>query len=266
MGNEEENMRMLDPEIFEQEWFDELPSRLKLLYIYILLKCDCGGVIEINLKRWSYSLGYENERFTRKEIFSSFGNRVMPVGGDADSASKAIVPDFIHFHYGDRLVNDRKHVMHRAAVKRIKAAGLTLEQVCEMAEHKFEFDDFSNVNPSSEQVTLTLIPKDDGGKQKKGTDYAKPTLEEVKAYFKEKGTTIDPEQFFAYYESKAGKDGVWRDKNKIRIKDWKLCLVTWEKREKGRAGGSSAAHPTRRASQNITVSSEQAEGAQRVLG
>lgn len=256
-------MRMLDPTIFEQEWFDELTPRLKLLFIYIVLKCDCGGIIEINLKRWSYDTGYTEEKFTREEVFKAFGKRIFPVGGDVESATKAFYPDFIRFNYGERLINDRKHVVHRAAVKRIKAVGLTVQQVCEMAEHKFVYDDFSNVEPTPTQGSLPTCETEAKNDNPKKTEFAKPTLEEVRAYFKEKGTSIDPDEFYAYYERSADKNG-WRDKNGNRIKNWKFCLVTWEKFERGK--GSSSAVAGRKAAQNITVSSQQAKDAKRVLG
>jgi uncharacterized protein YdaU (DUF1376 family) len=61
-----------------------------------------------------------------------------------------------------------------------------------------------------------------------------PTLEEVKAYFIEQGTTIDPEQFWAHYEASG-----WMRGN-TKIKKWKQCLKTWEQREKenGKSGGT----------------------------
>lgn len=58
-------------------------------------------------------------------------------------------------------------------------------------------------------------------KDKKQTKIIIPTLEEVKEYFKEKGTNIDPETFWNWYESRG-----WNG-----IKKWKSCLVTWEKRQ-----------------------------------
>lgn len=52
-----------------------------------------------------------------------------------------------------------------------------------------------------------------------------PTLEEVMEYFKEKGTSIDPEAFFHHYESNG-----WKQSSGVPVKKWKSCLVTWEKR------------------------------------
>lgn len=65
--------------------------------------------------------------------------------------------------------------------------------------------------------------------EKKREGFAKPTLEEIKAYVVEKGYRFDPEAFFSFYESNGWKVG------KNPMKSWKDACTTWEKRE-----GSSA--------------------------
>lgn len=51
-----------------------------------------------------------------------------------------------------------------------------------------------------------------------------PTVEEVRAYCESRGNGIDPEMFIAFYEARGWKIG------KDRMKSWKACVVTWEKR------------------------------------
>lgn len=51
-----------------------------------------------------------------------------------------------------------------------------------------------------------------------------PTIEEVKAYVREKGYHFDPQHFFDYYEASG-----WRMRNGKPVKNWKLCCVTWER-------------------------------------
>ena len=229
-------MRLFDTELFNQEWFGELSPRLKLLYIYVLMKCDCAGVLELNLRRFTFDINCPDSPVTREEIFNSFGKRILPVGGTAQDASKAIIPDYIRFHYGPRLINDRRHNIHRAVVKRIKSVGLSLEYVCEMATKKFEYDNFDDVTPTTEvkqAESPSMEKKTEKAEKPKRQPFVKPTLDEVKAYFKEKGTSIDPEEFWSKYESVG-----WVDKNGNRIKDWKRCLVTWERFRK--TGGGTA--------------------------
>ena len=61
--------------------------------------------------------------------------------------------------------------------------------------------------------------------EKKREGFAKPTLDEVKAYVIEKGYRFDPEAFYSFYESNGWKVG------KNPMKSWKDACTTWEKRE-----------------------------------
>lgn len=53
--------------------------------------------------------------------------------------------------------------------------------------------------------------------------FCKPTIEEVKAYCKERNNSVDAEKFCDFYESKGWKVG------KESMKDWKASVRTWEK-------------------------------------
>ena len=63
------------------------------------------------------------------------------------------------------------------------------------------------------------------GRKKKTPEFTPPTLDEVKAYFAERGTTINPEAFWAHYEANG-----WVQSRGKPIKNWKACLTTWEHR------------------------------------
>jgi hypothetical protein len=59
----------------------------------------------------------------------------------------------------------------------------------------------------------------------KGGKFVPPTLDEVKAYIKEKGYNFDAEGFLAFYEANGWVQG----NSKKPIKSWKACCVTWAK-------------------------------------
>jgi hypothetical protein len=52
--------------------------------------------------------------------------------------------------------------------------------------------------------------------------FKKPTLDEVKAYIKEKGYNVDAETFFNYFETSN-----WVDSKGNKVKNWKQKLITW---------------------------------------
>ena len=57
--------------------------------------------------------------------------------------------------------------------------------------------------------------------------FAKPTLDDVKAYCLERNNNVDPEKWFNYYESNGWKVG------KNPMKDWKAAVRTWERSDGG---------------------------------
>ena len=72
-----------------------------------------------------------------------------------------------------------------------------------------------------------------------------PTVEEVKAYCEKRKNNIDPEYFVAYYGSQN-----WIKANGEPVHDWKLTVITWEK--KGQPTAS-----VRRGKQNPALKYEQ---------
>lgn len=59
---------------------------------------------------------------------------------------------------------------------------------------------------------------------KKG-GFVKPSFFEVQQYIAQRGSAVDAEAFYAYYESNGWKVG----RNPMR--DWKQAVITWERRE-----------------------------------
>lgn len=63
--------------------------------------------------------------------------------------------------------------------------------------------------------------------------FVKPTVEEVEAYCRERGNSVDAQHFVDFYESKGWKVG------SNAMKDWRAAVRTWEKRD----GRSAAQAP-----------------------
>lgn len=66
--------------------------------------------------------------------------------------------------------------------------------------------------------------------------FVPPTLEDVRAYCKERNSSVDPLKFFEYYTA-----GNWKDSKGNPVRNWKQKLITWERRdENGRADVKSS--------------------------
>lgn len=83
-------------------------------------------------------------------------------------------------------------------------------------------------NPSKEKLTdntninITNTNLTDSNSKVR---FKKPTLDEVKNYCILRNNNIDAEAFIDFYESKNWQIG------KNKMKDWKACVRTWERRE-----------------------------------
>jgi hypothetical protein len=66
--------------------------------------------------------------------------------------------------------------------------------------------------------------------------FKKPTVNDIAEYCIERKNNIDAETFFDFYESKDWKVG------KNKMKDWKACVRTWEKRQVKNNKGISKIH------------------------
>lgn len=63
-------------------------------------------------------------------------------------------------------------------------------------------------------------------REKKRKRFVPPTLDEVKAYCKERNNDVDAQKFFDYYEQ-----GGWKDSKGNPVKNWKQKLITWENKQ-----------------------------------
>lgn len=62
----------------------------------------------------------------------------------------------------------------------------------------------------------------------------RPTLEEVQDYIDEKGYSVDPDEFFNYYEANGWYVG------RRPMKSWKNAVAYWQSRRKQRPGGRNS--------------------------
>ena len=59
----------------------------------------------------------------------------------------------------------------------------------------------------------------------KAKRFVPPSIDDVRKYCNERNNSIDPETFVAHYTSNGWKRG------NTSIKDWKSCVITWEKKQ-----------------------------------
>jgi hypothetical protein len=78
--------------------------------------------------------------------------------------------------------------------------------------------------------TLPLPISSSSNKKNKSTGFQPPTLDEVKAYCKERDNSVNPDKWYNFYESKGWMIG------KNKMKSWKAAVRTWEEDKKETTG------------------------------
>lgn len=82
------------------------------------------------------------------------------------------------------------------------------------------------VKDNNTSINNTSINKEkDNNKLLSKKNFKKPTIEEVEEYCNERNNNIDAQMFIDFYDSKDWYVG------KNKMKDWKACVRTWEKRQ-----------------------------------
>ncbi|MFA6067555.1 MAG: hypothetical protein WC810_03140 [Janthinobacterium sp.] len=195
--------RFTDSRKWDDGWFLDISQQYKLLWIYVLDKCDQAGIYKISPKLEECCLGF-SVNFD-DAILKAFGNRFIRIGTD-----KIFIPGFIEFQYGVKSLESwtPRSNCEKSAMAKIEAINMkgssTLKQ------------------PLTKGVGLVLglgLGKD-----------IPPPLESVTVYCKERNNNINPQEFIDHYQANGWMRG------KTKIKDWKACIRTWESNEKKAVG------------------------------
>jgi hypothetical protein len=89
---------------------------------------------------------------------------------------------------------------------------------------------YNNINNNKENIIKEnsesekdSVPESSARKKGSKEKFIKPTVEEIRAYCRERNNIVDAERFYDYYESNGWKVG------KNTMKDWKAAVRTWER-------------------------------------
>jgi len=98
--------RFTSTEIWDEDWFLELPIQYRLFWFYVLSVCDHAGFFKINIKKFSAVNNVEIDSDIAFELFNKGKKRLRKVNG-----SMWFIEDFFAFQYGHTFnKNNRVHV------------------------------------------------------------------------------------------------------------------------------------------------------------
>lgn len=127
--------------------------------------------------------------------------------------------------------NSKREAGKRGAAKRWHTMAEDGTAIPEMAD--------DGKNGYTETKTDTDTPPPNGGRSRRARDtrFTPPTLEEVAAYVRERGSKVDPQGFIDFYAAKGWLVG------KTPMKDWKAACRNaelWERWDKPASGKGAA--------------------------
>lgn len=114
--------RFTATEIWEEDWFIELPIDYKLFWFYIKDKCDQAGFFKINIKSFCQLYKVDIKIETAIELFNNGKKRLRKVNG-----SMLLLEDFFKFQYGQKFNPENK--MHVGIDKIYRSHGVSIESL-----------------------------------------------------------------------------------------------------------------------------------------
>ena len=185
--------RFTDTDKWKKGFIRNLPSKYKLLWLYILDDCNHAGIWDTDFEVASIRIGSKINPVEAAKIFES-QIKIF------DEGNKWFIPKFIDFQYGTLNENSRPH---QAVIKLLDKHNV------------YNIEGISPVDVAGFQGEIS--------KPVKFKRFVKPTLNDLELYCVERQNKVDIQKFFDHYESNGWKVG------KNPMKDWRAAIRTWEK-------------------------------------
>ncbi len=192
--------RFTDTDKWKKGFIRNLPTKYKLLWLYILDDCNHAGVWETDFEVASIRIG---SKISEKEAIKHFASQIRIF----DDGDRWFVPKFIEFQYGELNANSRPH---QAVIKLID---------------KYDLYSIKGVN-------VTEISDSDKPVLKR---FKKPSMEELELYCQERQNKVDVFKFFNFYESNGWKVGKNPMKDwKASIRTWESNSINKTQTKEGK--------------------------------
>jgi len=226
--------RMVSLKIIGSARFIKMPQSTQNLYFHLIMRADDDGVVEaFNVMRMVGS--------TEDDI------KVLTAKGFVIVLNEDLVSYITDWNEHNLIRADRK-------IDSIyKDLLLQIVPEIRLIEHKERADkkqpDKLDSGWTADGQRMDSIGKDRLGKDSSGEDndnngtnsgqtsairpqrFQKPTVDQIADYCTERSNSIDPQQFFDYYESNGWKVG------RNPMKDWKSAVRYWERNNAGKQTG-----------------------------
>ena len=106
--------RFIDTKIWDKAWFRKLTPKNKLIWIYLLTRCDHAGIWDADWEAAEFFIG---EWVGYDELPKEITGKMKHIKGD----EQYFIPSFVEFQYGELRENSKPHL---SVIKRLNEKGL----------------------------------------------------------------------------------------------------------------------------------------------
>jgi len=106
--------RFIDTKIWDKAWFRKLSTKNKLVWIYLLGKCDHAGIWDADFELAEFIIG---DTVTYEELPDVIKDKMQYIKGE----DQYFIPSFIDFQYGTLKEHSKPHM---SVIKRLNDKGL----------------------------------------------------------------------------------------------------------------------------------------------
>ncbi len=197
---------MFSLDVVDTDAFLDLPSSSQALYFHLGMRADDDGFVS-SPKRITSTVGASPDDL---RLLAAKG-LIIPF-----ESGVCVIRDWKINNYlrSDRYTETLYQNEKRQLESMTNAAGMTLGIP----------SDTPSVNTGKDSIGKDRIGKK-AAKQRTAR-FAPPTIEEVEAYCRERGNSVDAQRFVDFYEANGWVQGRGKP-----LKDWKAAVRTWENRE-----------------------------------
>ena len=190
--------RFIDTKMWDKAWFRKLSPKNKLIWLYLLTRCDHAGIWDADWDLAEFMIG---EWVDYDSLPDEIKNKMKYIQGE----DQYYIPSFIEFQYGELKENSKPHL---SVLKRLKDKGL------HRVSHTLKDKD-------KDKVKDKVKVKDKESREKEFSDLVKKKAVEVE--------NISDEQInnFIYYWTESNEGGKKMKFEMQKTFDIKRRLVKW---------------------------------------
>jgi len=105
--------RFIDTKIWDKSWYRKLSPKDKLLWVYLLTKCDHAGIIDGDWEAAGFFMGC---KISLHDFPEPIKNKMVPLDDD-----QYFIPSFVEYQYGVLRENSKPHL---SVIKRLRSKNL----------------------------------------------------------------------------------------------------------------------------------------------